>query len=307
MSTRLPTYLGVLLTVCSITSTAQAHAIVGDRTFPATLAIDDPGISDELNAPQISRLKQANDDGTYSGTTSVSSVSSSISKRLTDDVGIELGGAWLDNGTSSGLDNFSAGVKYVFLKDAPHELMLSTGVDWDMGGSGAKRVGADSFSTVTPAVFFGKGMGDLPDSVEFLKPFAITGTLGYAMPTQNFATDPDSGDKTRNPQAATWGFTAQYSIPYLEQHVKDLGIPAPFNTAIPTVEFAFQTPTGGATSGHTTGTINPGVIFMGQDVQLGLEAQLPVNSASGTGVGYIAQMHFYLDNIFPQTIGRPIW
>lgn len=30
------------------TSIAQAHEIVGDRFFPATLAIDDPGVNDEL-------------------------------------------------------------------------------------------------------------------------------------------------------------------------------------------------------------------------------------------------------------------
>jgi hypothetical protein len=185
--------------------------------------------------------------------------------------------------------------------------MLSTGIDWDIGGTGAKKVGAESFSTVTPAFFFGKGMGDLPDSVALLKPFAVTGTVGYAMPTEHYAIDATSGDRIRNPEAVTWGFTAQYSVPYLEQHVKDLGIPQPFNMAIPVVEFAFETPSSGDRHGHTTGTINPGIIFMGKDMQLGLEAQLPFNNASGSGVGYMAQVHFYLDDLFPRSLGRPLW
>ena len=32
---------------------ALAHAIVGNRFFPATLAIDDPGVTDELALPTI--------------------------------------------------------------------------------------------------------------------------------------------------------------------------------------------------------------------------------------------------------------
>jgi hypothetical protein len=30
---------------------ADAHAVCGDRIFPATLAIDDPGVTDELALP----------------------------------------------------------------------------------------------------------------------------------------------------------------------------------------------------------------------------------------------------------------
>ena len=30
-----------------------AHTIVGDRVFPATLAIDDPGVNDELTLPVL--------------------------------------------------------------------------------------------------------------------------------------------------------------------------------------------------------------------------------------------------------------
>jgi hypothetical protein len=282
---------------------AYAHAIVGDRIFPATLAIDDPGISDEADAPQIDSLRQPGDGGGPS--TRSNSTSADISKRITDDFGISLGGSWLDEGGSHGLDNFDAGAKYVFFTDPAHETMLSFGADWDIGGTGAARVGAEDFSTFTPAFFFGRGMGDLPDSAELLKPIAITGTLGYAMPDRDFSTDADTGERSRNPQSVEWGFTTQYSIPYLQQHVRDMDIPAPFSNAIPIVEFAFSTPTSG--DGHTTGTINPGVIFMGQDLQLGLEAQLPINSASGTGVGYMAQLHFYLDDIFPKTFGRPLW
>jgi hypothetical protein len=41
-------------------------------------------------------------------------------------------------------------------------------------------------------------------------------------------------------------------------------------------------------------------------MQFGVEAIIPATKASGKSVGVIAQLHFYLDDIFPQTIGRPL-
>jgi len=32
-----------------------------------------------------------------------------------------------------------------------------------------------------------------------------------------------------------------------------------------------------------------------------------VNSRGGSHVGWIAQLHFFLDDLFPTTIGRPIF
>jgi hypothetical protein len=37
---------------------AYPHAVCGDRIFPATLAIDDPGVSDELALPTVAWVPQ---------------------------------------------------------------------------------------------------------------------------------------------------------------------------------------------------------------------------------------------------------
>jgi hypothetical protein len=58
---------------------------------------------------------------------------------------------------------------------------------------------------------------------------------------------------------------------------------------------------------RTTGTVNPGVIYMADKFQLGFEAIIPVNRASGDGVGVIGQLHLYLDDVFPNSIGRPLF
>jgi hypothetical protein len=106
-----------------------------------------------------------------------------------------------------------------------------------------------------------------------------------------------------------WGGTIQYSMPYLKSAVIDLGLPDFVNRLIPIVEAAMQTPVSNTmTSGTvTTGTINPGIIYAGNTFQVAIEAMIPVNRQSGTSVGVIGQLHFFLDDIFPTTLGRPIF
>ena len=91
--------------------------------------------------------------------------------------------------------------------------------------------------------------------------------------------------------------------------VVDLGLPDFINRLFPIVEASLQTPVSNtATSGTvTTGTINPGIIYVGNKYQVAIEAMISVNRQSGTSVGIIGQLHFYLDDIFPNTLGRPIF
>ncbi len=58
--------------------------------------------------------------------------------------------------------------------------------------------------------------------------------------------------------------------------------------------------------GRTTGTINPGLIWFGRWGQLALESTIPVNSRSGNHVGILFQVHMYLDDIFPRSLGEAL-
>ena len=157
-----------------------------------------------------------------------------------------------------------------------------------------------------------KGSAIYPNSAGWLRAFAVTGTLGYAIPGQSSTTgtDPDTGDVTvtQNPKVLQWGGTLQYSMPYLKTAVVDLGLPDFVNHLIPIVEANFATPVANtADSGtKTTGTINPGFIYVGKTYQIGVEAIVPINRDSGGNIGVIGQLHLYLDDIFPDSIGRPL-
>ncbi len=202
----------------------------------------------------------------------------------------------------------AASIKYKFYQNDAREAVVSAGIDWDIGGSGARRVGAESFSTVTPGIFFGKGFGDLPSDMKFLRPLAVTGLVGIGIPSRSSTTtisDEGDIDVERNPHTLEWGFSLQYSLPYLQSFVQDVGLKAPFNRMIPVVEFALSTALDRGASG-TTGTVNPGIIRAGQDIQLALEAVIPISNRSANSVGLLVQLHFFMDDLFPQTIGRPL-
>jgi hypothetical protein len=110
------------------------------------------------------------------------------------------------------------------------------------------------------------------------------------------------------PQVLVYGGSLQYSMPYLKSEIQDFQLPDFFNHLIPIVETQLITPVANnfGNSFVTTGTVNPGVIWVGSYFQVGLEAQVPVNRASGTGVGVLGQLHLYLDDMFPSTVGQPL-
>jgi hypothetical protein len=103
-----------------------------------------------------------------------------------------------------------------------------------------------------------------------------------------------------------YGFALEYSLIYLQEEVKDIGLRAPFDRLVPLTEFSFDTPLDRGQGGQTTGTINPGVIWSSKYAQFGVEAVIPINERTGKSVGIIAQLHFYLDDLFPRSLGRPL-
>jgi hypothetical protein len=58
---------------------------------------------------------------------------------------------------------------------------------------------------------------------------------------------------------------------------------------------------------RTTGTLNPGLVYLADKYQLGVEAIIPVNRASGDNVGVIGNIHFFLEDILPHSLGRPLF
>jgi hypothetical protein len=296
-------------------SPAYGHGFAGARFFPATLATDDPFVADELSLPTVSTIRTPEDGGTRE-----TEISAEISKRITPEFAIEIGDGFTvlnprEGRATNGFGNLEVGGKYQLLKNGVHEAIVSIGLEVEIGGTGSRSVGADSFSTWTPGILFGKGFGDLPAELRFLKPLALTGQVGIAIPTsastRSVEVDAETGEKEikieRHPDVLEWGFALEYSLIYLQSQVQDMHLQAPLDRLIPLVEFAFESPLNRDPQGPTTGTINPGIIWAGKYFQVGVEAVIPINEHTGNNVGVIAQLHFFVDDLFPHSLGRPLF
>ena len=301
-------FAAVIVTIVAFPALSLAHGIAGKRFFPTTFAVDDPFISDEFSV-LMNRINQSGDEPNKA-----TEINVDVSKRIIPNFGLEFHEAYLHlgsngEGSANGWENLGVGAKWQFLTNDEHELIMSIGADVDVGGTGAHQL-SESFSHITPGLFFGKGLGDLPESVNFIRPFAITGDIGpsFSMRSKNVILNNDgSPDTERNPTTFQWGFTVQYSLMYLQSFVKDIGLGSPFKRMIIVTEFPMQTNLSRDGKGLTTGTVNPGVVWAGKFMEFGIAAQIPINSQSGKSVGVLGLIHFFVDDLFPKSIGAPIF
>lgn len=297
ISMRKKAALTVILSL--ITSNVWAHGFVGQRFFPATITVDDPVPGDEFNISTFDTQSPGDDGG------SVWTLNPVVTwnKRITPYLQAGITASYLNirnpNGVrpQNGFDNWAVSVLYEAFESPHYESVFSIGLDVDIGGTGSHIVDADSFTTYSPGIFFGQGFGALPSSLKYLRPFAITGTVAPGISTGHYQVT-----------VVNYGLTIMYSLPYLQAFVDSTQYPNFMNHFIPVIELPVSTCTQGDCSGQTTGTINPGVISVWKSGQVSFEALIPMNRRTGSKVGGVLQLHFYLDDIFPNSfLGKPIF
>lgn len=305
---------------------ADAHVIAGEREFPITLTIGDPGVADEASIPILTYQRQPDDPGT--GRAYQYNISADFYKRVTENVSIGVSDGYSIRTSQfgknqTGFQDLNVILKYRTWVDAPHEAIVSLGMIRELGRTGTSRVGADEYGSTTPTIYFGKGFGDVP--VPLLRPFAITGTLGYTFADKKLKASgvapPGFGASAASGVSGlaaeqfnrgyanrlTGGVSLQYSLPYLRSQVRDVGLPDFLNRFIPLVEVAYSSPASRPSNLGTQVVVAPGFIYVAKDYQIGVEALIPANRASGRFVGVIAQLHVFFEDLFPMTIGKPLF
>jgi hypothetical protein len=147
---------------------------VGDRFFPSTLATTVPTPADFFNPPSFVQLPET------AATPSVRDIDipTTYSKFITPDWAVTFSETFrilerANTPTRQGFDNFVLGTQYQLYTNAEHQFVFTVGGTAALGGSGSSNI-ANSFSTLTPTVFIGKGFGDLPDSTAWLRPVIVT-------------------------------------------------------------------------------------------------------------------------------------
>src|SRR2546421_1731595 len=124
---------------------ATAHEIVGNRFFPATLGIDDPGVNDELSLPTVANFKTGDDPSFRQR-----DFSGEFSKRITEAFAISIGATHSSLAPpggptgfgAQGFQNLETTFKYRLFKDPEHDFLMSVGLSVEWGVTGAASVGA---------------------------------------------------------------------------------------------------------------------------------------------------------------------
>ena len=276
-------------------SAATAHVVCGDRVFPTTLTMDDPGVSDEMSLPTVGFTPTPSGEGNDYGF--------EWDKTITEDLGFGINGDYTEqfspDQTLKGWNNFTLTVKdqHPCVEHFEHkELAWSVGVVRELPGTGSAQLrdaGAiDTVANTAPTFYIGKGFGGLRDG--WMRPFAVTGEVSRVI----------SDNASVSPNAWSYAASLQYSMPYMQQHVKALHVPNWLAHTTPIVEYAMTTPDGGT----PTGTISPGLLYDANNWQLGAEAIMPANHDTrlGQGAGFVIQFHVFLDTYYKSWFGRPL-
>jgi hypothetical protein len=190
----------LLLSLVVVPLPALAHGFAGDRFFPATISTDDPFAASEMSLPTATAIR-------VPGMPPFKdiSLSADLSVLILPRTALTIGDAYeiqkpANQRALTGFDNADVNILYEFFENDRHEAIISLGLTWEVGGTGRRSLGANSFSTFTPTFYFGKGFGDLPDQLPLLRPFTLTGTLGLSIPTRagnrSVSIDPSTGRET---------------------------------------------------------------------------------------------------------------
>lgn len=302
----------VLLAMLGGIDGAFAHGIAGNRFFPGTLTFDDPAVADEAIVPNFSAFKHPGEGGDVAD----NRFDWSFFRLLTPTLGVGIDSGWIHRnwGSSarSGSDVTNLSVKGLVYRNDLHEILVSAGFAWGIAHSGAQGVGANAPDLLQPGIFFGKGFGDLPDGLAWLRPFGVTGAVTLEHPMTgtavNFGVDPMTGQLgpmlTRNVDTLHWGFAIEFSTLYLTSRFTPGKLPKeePLNQLVPLVEFSFDS----ARGEKTRATMNPGLSYVAVTWQIAAEAIIPLNSEAGRTVGGRAQLLLFLDDLIPSLFGKPL-
>jgi hypothetical protein len=290
------TQKGAVLVVlcCFATAEAHAHGVVGQRSFI------EPFVTEDVNPKNEFVIARPEWDRSHDGR--AFSLGFGLEKKLADRFSITLDSEWdsigpaaADEPATTGFNNLGITLKYAFFISPEHEAIVSAALE-SAAPTGSLDVSAEQDWSFKPFLLYGKGFGDLPEPLDYLRPFAVQGDAG-----------PEVSTDRANTMIFAYDITIEYSIPYLQAGVRDMGLRWPLSDLLPVVEFNFNNGLRGDEAGSFTAIVTPGIVYMDRYVELGVAGRFPLNGDANDLLGYgvIGIVDLFLDDIFPVTRWQP--
>jgi len=282
-------FCGALL--CLSISLARAHGVVGKRTFIEPFITEDANPKNEfvIARPGFFNTDEGNEF----------SLGFALEKKLSENFSLALEGEWTSErlGREPNLEDFQNPrilLKYGLWKIPSREFVLSPALEIELP-LGDRNVGAERDPVIAPLLLFAQGFGGIPQTLSYLRPLALMGDAGFEILTN---------EKTET--VFKYDGLLMYSLPYLQTHVRDFGLPWPLNRLIPLVEFNFETRVNG--SGRTTeARVTPGLVYQGKLAQVGVAGQFPLNRTTDQELdpSILFIVDLFYDDLFPALTWTP--
>ncbi len=291
----------------SFAPSASAHGIVGKRLFIEPLVTEDANPKNELDLPVLEVIQTP--DG------HAINFNYSIEKKLSPNWSVSFDNSvtsFTPNGQSSvlGFGNIGFGAKYALYRNARHEFIVSSDLHWE-APVGNPRIGAATFTTLTPGLLYAKGLGDLPSTriLKWLRPFALQGDFTLDFPIGG----PSSSAPGKVPHA---DMVVEYSLPYLNAFVRHANagysledgdvrighsLGAIAGDIFPFTEFNFSWVHGNTGQAlRPQGFLRPGMVYLGRYCDGGAAEEFPANTFTGRAVGAIGIFDLFIEDVFPK-------
>jgi hypothetical protein len=285
-----------LILAIAIPTNVFGHGVVGDYVFLEPLITQDPTPANELDilAPSWVRSSDAN---TYS-------IGFSIEKVLyVDDnyvprFSVGGGSGWshvspFDDRGMQGFDDLTLFGKYAFYYSLKHEFMLTIAAQLQLP-TGNTPIEAQSHTSLGPVFLWEKGMGDLPNwtALKYFRPFGVQSDYGYVPALHGHTSHDMFADAV-----------IEYSLPYLSNNVRDIGLKWPLRNLFLFNEFNYDQLITGP-SGQTFPSIlaTPGMAYVSYHFELALGTQFALNNASrsGTHAAIVGLLDIFYDSLIPR-------
>jgi len=285
--------VGVAL-YCLTAAEVRAHGVVGQRTFI------EPFITEDVNPKNEFVIARPEWDHAAEG--KAFGLGFGLEKKLSDRFSITLDSSWdslspsdPEEPQTTGFNNLGITLKDAVYINPEHEGIFSVAVE-ATAPTGTAEVDSEPDWSFKPFVLYGKGFGDLPSSLKYLRPFAVQGDLGFEISIDHDRTTTLAHD-----------ITLEYSIPYLQAFVTDVGLGWPFNDLVAVAEFNFEHGIHGAEEGRSTISSTPGIVYMDRYIEIGVAGRFPLNGHAHQELdwGIVGIIDLFIDDIFPATTWQP--
>jgi len=281
---------------------AYAHGTVGDYTFLEPIVADDANPKNEFDILRPGWVRTA-EGREFSLGFSLEKViipaPESWSNGNAGDglLSIEAGGEWIGASPKqgpplSGFNDLELMPKLAFLTIPQHEFRLSIGLRVSIP-VGDPSIEDQNHTQLGPEFLWAKGFGDIPSRglAKYLRPFGIQGDFAYI---------PALGGRTWHEMFAD--NVIEYSLPYLSNNVKDIGLTWPLRNLYLYTEFNYdQLITGPPGQTFPQVFVTPGIAFMNYFIEISIATRFAVNRAAvpNNHAAVIGLLDLFIDDIFP--------